>query len=49
MAFFDQAVRAGRLKPGPKLPKVEPSIKPNPQALNVDVTVEIKDVDLEEK
>jgi outer membrane protein assembly factor BamA len=46
-AFINKAMQTGRLKLSSKQPKVEPTIKLNPQALNVDVTIEIKEVDLE--
>ena len=46
-AFFDKAMQTGRMKISSKPPKVESNVKLNPQALNVDVTLEIKEVDLE--
>ena len=46
-AFVANALRTGRLKLSSKPYKVEPAVKLNPQALNVDVTLEIKDLDLE--
>lgn len=48
-AFVENALRTGRLKLTSKPYKVEPAVKLNPQALNVDVTLEIKDLDLEER
>jgi outer membrane protein assembly factor BamA len=48
-AFIDKAMQTGRLKLSSKQPKVEPTVKLNPQALNVDVTIEIKELDLEER
>ena len=46
-ALLERATRTGRLKPSAKEPKVESSVKLNRDALNVDVTIEIKDLDLE--
>ncbi|HYG81714.1 MAG TPA: POTRA domain-containing protein [Pyrinomonadaceae bacterium] len=46
-AFIDRAMQTGRLKLSAKQPKVESNVKLNQQALNVDVTVEIKELDLE--
>ena len=46
-AFIARAMQTGRLKLSSKPPKAEPSIKLNQQALNVDVTIELKELDLE--
>jgi outer membrane protein assembly factor BamA len=46
-AFVANAVKTGRLTLTSKPYKVEPAVKLNPQALNVDVTLVIKDLDLE--
>ncbi|HWS98670.1 MAG TPA: POTRA domain-containing protein [Pyrinomonadaceae bacterium] len=45
--FVERAMRTGRMKYSAKLPKVEPNVKLNPQALNVDVTIEVRELDLE--
>ncbi len=46
-AFVARATQTGRLQLTSKPYKVEPAVKLNPQALNVDVTIEIKDLELE--
>jgi outer membrane protein assembly factor BamA len=46
-AFVERAMQTGRLKFSAKQPKVEPEVKLNPQALNVDVTIDLKELDLE--
>ena len=46
--FVERAMRAGRMKLSAKLPKVDASVKLNPQALNVDVTIEVRELELED-
>ncbi len=46
-AFISRAMQTGRIKLSSKPPKVESALKLNEQALNVDVTIELKELDLE--
>ena len=47
-AFLTRAAQTGRIKMSAKPPRIETDLKLNQQALNVDVTVEIKELELDQ-